>query len=68
MVFSFVLCGTIWICRGFVPRGTFYRPNLISNTFTSAGETPGTRDACPIVSGRMRDSFWRASIVSAFIE
>lgn len=44
-----------------------YRPNLTNNTLTSAGETPGMREACPMVAGRMRVSFWRASMVSACI-
>ena len=34
------------------------RPYWMScNTFTSAGETPGIREACPIVAGRIRVSF-----------
>ena len=65
-----------WLTAYFgVPRGTIlfvcaripsnaYLPNFTSSTFTSAGETPGMRDAWPIVVGRMRLSFWRASIVS----
>jgi len=31
-------------------------PNFTNNTLTSAGETPGIRDACPIVAGRIRVS------------
>ena len=34
----------------------------------SAGETPGMREACPIVSGLIRVSFWRASIVRDCME
>lgn len=34
----------------------------------SAGETPGIRDACPMVDGLIRVSFCRASIESAFNE
>lgn len=45
-----------------------YLPNFTSKTFTSAGETPGIREAWPIVVGRMRVSFCRASIVSDCIE
>lgn len=45
-----------------------YLPNFTSRTFTSAGETPGIREAWPIVVGRMRVSFCRASIVSDCIE
>ena len=45
-----------------------YRPNLTNRTFTSAGETPGIRDAWPIVEGLMRLSFCRASIVSDCID
>ncbi len=45
-----------------------YLPNFTNNTFTSAGETPGMRDAWPIVVGRMRLSFWRASMVNDCIE
>ena len=68
--------GNQWLTAYFgVPRGTIlfvcalipsnaYLPNFTSSTFTSAGETPGMRDAWPIVVGRMRLSFWRASIVS----
>ena len=41
-----------------------YRPNLISSTFISAGDTPGIREAWPIVFGRIFVSFCRASIVS----
>ena len=54
-----------------VPRGTsllFYLPNFTNRTFTSAGETPGIRDAWPIVEGLMRLSFCRASIVSDCID
>lgn len=36
---------------------TAYRPNFISITFMSAGLTPGIRDACPIVVGRIFVSF-----------
>ena len=57
-------CST-WNC---VEHFWFYLPNFTNNTLTSAGETPGIRDACPIVAGRIRVSFWRASIVSEFIE
>ena len=32
-----------------VPRGTFYLPKCINKLFISAGDTPGIRDACPIV-------------------
>ena len=45
-----------------------YLPNFTSRTFTSAGETPGIREAWPSVVGRMRVSFCRASIVSDCIE
>lgn len=45
-----------------------YLPNFTSRTFASAGETPGIREAWPIVVGRMRVSFCRASIVSDCIE
>ncbi len=56
--------------RSFRSEGSFcstwnnQRPKRTSNTFTSAGDTPGMRDACPIVAGRMRVSFCRASMVS----
>ena len=40
----------------------FYRPNSTSNMFTSLGEMPGIRLACPMVSGSIRVSFWRASV------
>ena len=44
-----------------------YLPNFISKTLMSAGETPGIRDACPMVLVAMRESFCRASIVKEFI-
>ena len=57
------------VCGLIVPRGTLpYLPNFTKRTFTSAGETPGMREACPMFSGRIRDSFCRASIVREFIE
>ena len=48
----------------YYPAGARYLPNLTSKTLISAGETPGMREAWPIVAGRTRPSFWRASIVN----
>ena len=60
--FDFIVC----VCN--VPRGTllFYRPKYTNNTLISAGLTPGMRDACPIVAGLIRVSFWRDSIDNEF--
>ena len=55
------------VLRGTITITIPYRPNLISSTFTSAGDTPGMREACPMVCGRIRDSFWPASMVNEFI-
>ena len=39
-----------------------YLPKSTNNMFTSLGEMPGMRAACPMVSGSMRVSFCRASV------
>ena len=44
-----------------------YLPKKISRTLMSAGDTPGIRDACPMVVGQIFDNFWRASIVMEVI-
>lgn len=48
-------------CVNLVRKNTFcrdyYRPNVTSSTLMSAGDTPGMREACPMVCGRMRVSF-----------
>jgi hypothetical protein len=41
-----------------------YLPESRSRMLMSAGETPGIREACPTFSGRIFESFWRASIES----
>ena len=55
--------------RGTHPfRRLFQRPSCRSarlSTASSAGETPGMRDACPRETGRWTVSFWRASRRSA---
>lgn len=54
---------------GMRPRRRFYCLALCLSqtisTATSAGETPGMRDACPRETGRWTVSFWRASRRSA---
>ena len=49
----------LWCFRPLLP----YRPKWIRRMLMSAGDTPGMREAWPMVVGWMRDSFWRASMV-----
>ena len=41
-----------------------YLPKRIRRTLISAGDTPGMREACAMVLGRIFSNFWRASMVN----
>lgn len=44
-----------------VKQSIYFLTNII-RILTSAGDTPGMREACPRVAGRIRESFCLASV------